>query len=339
VTSTQAIRRSSRFRILALLIGLAALTALAMGCGGGDESPESTLRDASMEGIDSGNVDLSLQVSSVGRESGNVELSLTGPFRRKAELPQVALKATVEGEAGGEAIDLEGGLTLLSDRGFFNYEGTEYEIDPEYFGLAKPTFLPLAPGQGKKGTVSALNGCLEAASGLDLGSFGNNLSEGGNADVDGTATTKISGDLDVPAVLAALVELAEDPSCETQLTAAGRSAAELEQLESELAGTVKKAHVEIYVGDDDIIRKVAGELVAEPKGSGRDRVEAEFELTLSEVNEGPEIVAPAGGKPILVWLEGLGIDPFDALFLVGEKEGLGRILELAAADAFPAPQG
>ena len=203
----------------------------------------------------------------------------------------------------------------------------------------RQNFLPPKPGQGRKGTVSALNGCLVAAAELDLGSFGDNLSNDGSADVNGTSTTKISGDLDVPVALEALVELAEDPSCSAQLAAAGRSADELEKLEGQLTGAAKKAHVEIYVGDDDIIRKVAGELVAAPKGGGRDQVEADFELTLSEVNEEPKIVAPTGAQSILVWLERFGIDPFSALYLVGEKEGLARVLKLAAADAFPALSG
>jgi len=318
---------------------LFAMAAVGVGCGGDEDSPEAILGNASLEGIESGQVDLSLHVEAAGREGGDLDVSLTGPFRSTADLPEAAFKATVKGKAGGEAIDFAGGLVLLSDHGFLDYQGTEYEIDPENFGLARPTFLPPAPGQGKKGTVSALNACLEAAGGLDLGSFGENLSDGGSADVDGTSTTRIGGDLDVSAALDALVELAEDPSCDAQLAAAGRSAAELEGLQSELAGAVKKAHVEIYVGDDEIIRKVTGELVAEPKGAGRGRVEVDFELTLSAVNEDPKIEAPAGGKPILVWLEGLGIDPFDALFLVGEKDGLGSVLEAAAADAFPALQG
>jgi hypothetical protein len=339
VISSQGISRLSRFRVVALLAAVAALAALAIGCGGGDENPGSILSSASLEGIESGNLDLSLHVRSAGKEGGNLDVSLTGPFRRKKDLPQVALKATVKGNAGGEAIDFEGGLTLLSDRAYVNYEGTEYEVDQEYFSLAKPTFLPLKPGQGKKGTVSALNACLEAAAGLDLGSFGNNLSNEGSADVDGTATTKISGDLDVPAALDALVELAENPSCSAQLAAAGRSADELKKLEGELTGSAKKAHVEIYVGDDDIIRKVAGELAAEPKGNGQGQVEADFELSLGEVNEAPKIATPAGAKSILVWLEGFGISPFEAFFLVSEAEGLGRLLELAAADVFPSGGG
>ena len=336
MVSAGEISRSRRFRIVAFLVAAAAFAALVSGCGGGDESPESILDNASLEGVESGNIDLSLQVKSRGEKGGNVDVSLSGPFRTGKDLPQVALKATAKGTVGGEAVDFEGGLTLLSDRAFVNYEGTEYEVDREYFASARPTFLPVKPGQGKKGTVSAINGCLEAAAALDLGSFGTNLKDEGSADVDGTATTKISGDIDVPAALAALVKLAENPSCEAQLSEAGRSAAELEKLKGELAGAAKKAHLEIYVGEDDIIRKVAGELVAEPEGSGQGQLEASFELNLSKVNEVPKIAVPPGPKKsILVWLEGLGITSLGAFFLTSEEEGLGYVLELVAADLIP----
>ncbi len=229
---------------------------------------------------------------------------------------------------------------LLSNRGFLNYEGVEYEIDPEYFGLAKPSFLPAAPNQGKETGASALSACQEAAAGLDIGELGDGLANDGSADVDGVSTTKISGDLDVSAALDALVELAENPPCSAQLAAAGRSADELEKVRDELSGSVEDAHVEVYVGEDGIIRKIAGELTAEPEGSAQDEVEVEFELTFSEVNEGPEIKAPSGGaESILVWLEGLGVSPFGAFALVSESEGLGQLLDLIIADAFPWAEG
>jgi hypothetical protein len=337
VISSRKICRSARFRLVALLVAATALAGLVGGCGGGDESPESILSNASLEGVESGSVELALQVESKGKKGGHVDVTLSGPFERGDELPQFALKGAVNGSVSGEILDFEGGLTLLPDRAFLNYEGTEYEINQEYFDLAQPTFLPLKPGQGKKGTVSALNACLEAAAGLDLASFGSNLKDEGSVDIDGTATTKISGDLNVPAALDALVELAENPSCKAQLTAAGRSAEDLKKLEGELAASTGKAHIDVYVDDEHIIRKVAGELAAEPKASGP--VEAEFELTVSDVNEVPKIPVPTGGKSILLWLGRFGIEPFNALFLAGETEGLAQLLELVAADVLPAPQG
>ena len=40
----------------------------------------------------------------------------------------------------GEDIDFDGGLTLLTDRAFVEYKGTEYEVDPTTFGFLKSAF-------------------------------------------------------------------------------------------------------------------------------------------------------------------------------------------------------
>ena len=329
----------SRLRIIGLLAALAAIATVIVACGSG-EDPGKVLDGASWEGMKSGNLDFSLSVKSGGREGGNIDVRVSGPFQRRGkDLPHVDLTATVKGTANGEAIDFEGGLILLSNRGFVNYEGVEYEIDPSNFSFAKTSFLPLDPTRRREAGVSALSSCQEAAASLDLAEFADNLSNDGSADVDGASTTKVSGDLDVSAAFDALVELAENPSCDAQLEAAGRSAGELKKVESELTGAVETAHVEIYVGDDGIIRKLAGELTAEPKGSGRDGVVADFELTLSEVNEDPKIKIPAKASSILAWLQKIGIEPFSAAFLISEAEGLGHLLEIAAADAFPSGLG
>jgi hypothetical protein len=324
-----------RFRIIGLLLTLAALAIAAVGCGGG-EDPGEVLESASLKGLNSGNVDLSLNVKSGGSEGGDIAAHLSGPFQRRGkDLALVDLTATVKGVVNGEAIDIKGGLTLLSNRGFVNYEGTDYEIDPRNFSFAKSSFLPLAPYQGKESADLALSACQEAAAGLDLADLGDNLANDGSADVDGVSTTKVSGDLDVAAALDAIVELAENPSCGAQLGAAGRSADDLSKIRDELSGAVKEAHVEVFVGDDGIVRKIAGDLAAEPKGGGQDEVEADFDLTLSEVNEDPKITVPSRAKPILTWFAEIGVSPFEAAFLVSEPEGLGFVLERVSADLLP----
>jgi hypothetical protein len=326
----------SCFRTVGLLAALAAL-AIGLGACGGSEGPEEVLDSASLAGLESGGLDLSLSIKSGGRQDESLDVSLSGPFQtRGPDLPLVDLTATAKGTAAGEPVDLEGGLTLLSNRGYITYKGVKYEIDPSNFRFVTSSFLPRDPGQGKGGNATALSACLEAAASLGLGKFIDNLVDEGNADVDGASTTKISGDLDVSASLDAIAELARQPSCDAQLMAADWSAEEVKGIVGELTGAAKVAHLEIYVGDDDIVRKITGELKAAAGGGGREKVEANFELTLSQVNEGPEIKAPAAAKPILLWFQTLGAPPFEALFLVSEPDALGRVLALIAADTFPA---
>jgi hypothetical protein len=325
----------SRFRIFMLFAALVALATAFAACGGGSdkssEDPQKVIDNASLEGVKSGNIDLSLGIDAEGDEGGNIDVKLAGPFKSgaKGDLPQLAMTASAKGSAKGENIDFEGGLTLLSDRAYVNYEGTEYEVDPTTFGFVKSGFEQAQQeGGGAESNPADVSACQEAATGLKVGDFVDDLSNDGSADVDGATTTKISGDLNVGAAIDAIIKLAEDPSCSKQLEAAGPlPISELEEAKGELTSAVKKAHVEVYVGDDDIIRKLAAELTIEPKGSKNEKVEVEFELGLSAVNEEQDISAPAGAKPLEGLFQKLGVNPLELLEGASSGEGIGDLLE------------
>lgn len=319
----------SRIRIAVLFATVAVLAAVFAACGGGgssDDDPQSVIDNATLAGVESGTVDLQLGIKSSGAEGGDVKASLSGPFQagEKGELPQLDLAVKANGDAGGESIDFEGGLTLLSDRAFVEYKGTEYEVDPTTFGFVKSAFEQAQQqGGGESGESS---GCQEAATGLEVGQFVDNLKNEGSADVDGTDTTKVSGDLDVGSAIDAVIELTKDPACSAQLEAAGPLPLdELEKAKAEVSGAVKKAHADVYVGDDDIVRKLAAELTVEPKGSD-EKVEIEFELTLGEVNEEQEISAPPNAQPLEGLFQELGINPLE-LLEAGSSGDLGGLLE------------
>jgi hypothetical protein len=324
----------SRFRIFVLFAALVALATAFAACGGGSdkssEDPQEVIDNASLEGVKSGNIDLALGIESAGKEGGDIDVSLSGPFQSgvKGDLPQLAMTASAKGTAKGEDIDFEGGLTLLSDRAYVNYEGTEYEVDPTTFGFVKSGFEQAQQQGGSEGNPADVTACQDAASGLEVGDFVDSLTNEGSADVDGTDTTKISGDLDVGAAIDAIIELTEDPACSSQLEAAGPLPIdELEEAKSELTDAVKKAHVDVYVGDDDIIRRLAAELTIEPRGSKSERVEVDLDLTLSGVNEEQEISAPAGAKPLEGLFQKLGVNPIELLEGASSGEGLGSLLE------------
>lgn len=323
----------SRFRILALLAALTALTVLFAACGdsgdSGSDDPQQVIDDATLEGIESGNIEMSLGVTSEGEEGGDVDVSLSGPFQSKGaeDLPELALTASATGSVEGDDVDFEGGLTLLSDRAFVNYEGTEYEVDPTTFGLVKSAFEQ-AQNQGSEGNAADVTACQEAAEGIAVGDFVDNLTNDGSAEVDGTSTTKVSGDLDPGGAVDAIIELAEDPACSSQLEAAGPLPIdELEEAKDEIAGAIEKAHVDVYVGEDDIIRKLAAEMTIEPEGASGEKVEIELELELTGVNEEQEIAAPGNAKPLQGLFMKLGINPIELLEGASSGEGLGNLLE------------
>ncbi|HYQ78871.1 MAG TPA: hypothetical protein VEP91_07160 [Solirubrobacterales bacterium] len=324
----------TRFRILLLLTAVAAMATVFAACGGSDESssassdedPQKVLENAGLEGVKSGNLDLSLHATSEGKEGGDVEVSLSGPFEAgaKGELPQLEMSAEASGSAAGEDFDFEGGLTVLTDRAFVDYKGTDYEVDPTTFGFVKAA---LEQAQQQEGAESGdITACQKAAEGIKFSQFAEQLTNEGSADVDGTATTKVSGDVAVSGAIDAVIQLTEDPACSSQLEAAGPlPLSELEEAKGELSKAIKKAHIDLYVGDDDIIRKVAVEMTIQPPEASNEKIELELEMTLSGVNEEQSFSAPSDAKPLEGLFKEAGINPLE----LGKalEGGIGGLLE------------
>lgn len=322
----------SRIRTLVLLATVAALALFVAACGGGSDSgssedPQQVIDQATLKGIESGNLDLALKVNAEGEEGGNFDVSLSGPFQAgaKGALPEADLEASVHGEAEGERLDFEGGITLLADRAYIGYEGEEYEVDPTTFGFVKSGFEQAqqeGSGEGSEGKA-----CQEAAAAVEIGDLVENMTNNGGVDVDGTQTTEISGDLNVKGAIDQIINLTENPACSAQLEAAGPlPLGELEQAKNELVGAVKKAHVSVFVGEDDnIVRKVAADLTVEPQDS-TDKIEIDFELTLGEVNEEQTISAPGQAKPLEQLFQQIGINPLE-LLEGGSSGGISGLLE------------
>jgi hypothetical protein len=322
----------SRIRILALFATLAALAGIFTACGGGGddssgEDPQKVVEEASLEGVKSGEFDMSLHVNAEGDEGGEIDVGLSGPFQAgaKGELPQAEVSIEAEGEAQDESIDFEGGLTLLTDRAFLEYEGTPYEVDPTTFGFLKSAVEQAQQQEGSEADVTA---CQKAAEGIKFSQFADNLEDEGSEDIDGTSTSKVSGDLNVGGAIDALIQLTEDPACSSQLEAAGPlPIGELEEAKGELTKAIKKSHVEIAVGDDNIVRKFAMELTVEPPEAKGEKVELEMELTLSGVNEEQSFEEPANAKPLEALFKQLGVNPLELLEGASSGEGLGGLLE------------
>jgi hypothetical protein len=330
----------SRFRIFVLFAALAALATAFAACGSSDsssEDPQKVIDNATLEGVESGNLDVSLGVKAEGDEGGDINVALSGPFQSegKENLPELDMTAKASGTAKGKDIDFEGGLTLLSDRAYVNYKGTEYEVDPTTFGFVKSGFEQAQQQGDSEANAGDVTACQEAASGLKVASFVDGLTNEGSADVDGTSTTKVSGDLNTAGAVDAIIKLTENSACSAQLEAAGPlPLGELEKAKGELTSAVKVAHVDVYVGDDNIIRKVAAELTIEPKGTSNEKVELEFELSLSGVNEEQEIKAPSGAKPLEGLFQQLNINPIELLEAgSGGGAGIGGLLEGVMGDS------
>jgi hypothetical protein len=324
----------SRLRIFVLFAALLALAAALSACGSSgssnsNENPQTVVNEATLKGVKSGNLNLTLGVKADGDEGGNLDVSLSGPFQSegKNQLPQLDLSAKASGTLNGQDIDFDGGLTLLSDKAFVNYKGTEYEVDPTTFSFVKSAIERAQQRSGAQSKSAGATACQEAVANLKVGDFVENLTNEGSSDVGGTSTTQVSGDLNVPGAIDALLELTKDPACSAQLGAAGPlpSESELDKAKSQVESALKTAHVDVYVGDDNIVRKIAAELSIEPQnasGGGPKKVDLEFELTIDGVNEDQTISAPSGAKPLNDLFQKLNVNPIELLGAASGQGGL-----------------
>jgi hypothetical protein len=324
----------SRKRTAVLLAAFLALAAILSACGGGggsSEDPQKVIESATFEGIESGEMDLSLNVKATGDNGGNLTAEVSGPFQStgKQSLPELGLAIKASGEVEGENIDFDGGLTVLNDRAFIAYEGKNYEVDPTTFGFIKSSFEEAQQEGSKESQTAEVTACQKAAEELDLAEFVDNLENEGSEDIDGTGTTKLSGELNPKNAVEAIIKLSESPACSSELDATGALPLdELKAEKGELTEAIKDAQITMNIGEDDHIpRKVAADMTIEPKGSG-EKVELEFEITLSKVNEKQTIKAPAGAESLEQLFEQIGVNPFE---LLGAMQGgggdLGGLLE------------
>lgn len=330
------LRTPYSFATLAVLVAVA--TALA-ACGGGDSDADAqdVIDSATLEGVESGKVDLAVKVRSRGEDGGNVNLDLSGAFQGEGqgELPQLDGTATAKGSLAGERVDFDGGLVLLPNSAYVNYEGTEYEVDPTTYSFVESALQQAQREGGGEGEDGGAKACQEEIAGLQFSEFVENAESEGSAEVGGESTTKVSGELDVPAALEQAVEIAESPACSAQASAAGElpSGEEIDEARQEVESAVKSAEVELYVGEDDIVRRFAIQLRIEPEGGGDgpSRMDLSLDLQLTEVGEEQQISAPGGKtQPLSKLFLELNINPIELLGLLqgeGEAADLGNLLE------------
>ena len=320
--------------MLSVFVALIALTAAFAACGGGgSDDPQTVVEEATLQGIESGKLNLAVDANVQGEKGGKVDVNLSGPFQSEsgAAYPELDLAFSAKGSLGGKDLNREGGLTLLGNKAYVAYEGTEYEVDSTTFNFVKSMLKQQTGEQGKSSEIAA---CQEAAGELELSDFVENLKSDGSADVGGTSTTRVSGDLNGSGAVEAVSKLIEDPTCSEQLSAAGPlpSAAELDNAKSTVQDSLKSAHVDLYVGDDHIVRRITAQATIEPpksSKSGAKRVELDLDLTLTGVNEEQTISAPSNSKPLSDLFLKLGINPIELLgaFQNSASQGLGGLLE------------
>ena len=278
-----------------VLLLLAALALVAAGCGGEDgggaEEANDLLKRGFATDVDSGEIDMAMELRLEGIEAaeGAFRLELSGPFRSRG--PTQVPDADLDFKATGQGLSFEGGLVMLPENAWIEFGGETYEVGEELWTRTQES---LNSGGGPDTFSDANVNPLRWVEGAET-------SEG--EEIGGAATTKVTGELDVAAMLGDFSRLSPDSSAIPQAT--------LNQVE-EAIGPVD---FEAWIGDDDIWRRVSTSVdftVPEAQRQGAGGLsggQVSLDMTLTAPNEEVSIESPGAARPLDELLRNFGIAP------------------------------
>jgi len=308
---------------IAVAIGLAA-------CGGDDNAdldPADVLVETlgNDEAITSGTFDVTLGGSVEGTQSANGDVSLSGAFQSDPEdpaaLPQLEFDGSVNGDAAGETVDAEGGLTVTEDNAYITYQDQSYELGASLFNAFRSTAAGALPAQpaptGATGAEGATGGqcpvLIEQAGGkpeaceeIDALSWFD-LTNEGTEEIEGADAIHVHGTVDVAAMidnLNAAIATAEVPDVDE---IPEENATQIEEGLTELS-------FDLYSGADDRVLRgfdlnftVDASAIEGAQDAGVTGADLDLSTRLGAINETQAIDAPADPQPIDELLEQFGL--------------------------------
>ncbi|MEJ7875644.1 MAG: hypothetical protein WKF62_03215, partial [Solirubrobacterales bacterium] len=305
--------------LTALALALPIPVAIA-GCGGdegSDDDPADVLEatftnDASVE---SGVLDLTLDLAVEGDQGGSLQANVTGPFvsdpENPSQLGQLDLDISASGDgATAEMLgDFQAGVTVTEDNLYVNYNDTDYELGAEAFEQLKAQQEAAAGATEGEDAGSFTEQCAQAieaqggdaaACDFDVTTWFSELSNDGTEDVGGSDTTHISGSLDVEAMLSDLFALGASVPGAT----GGVDPALIEPQLGQVSEAVSGATFDVYSAtEDDTLRglDLALDIDTAAIGGAAAGVESaalSFSLEISDVGSDQTIEAPDDPQPI-----------------------------------------
>jgi hypothetical protein len=296
-----------------------AMVALAACGGGGDSettvevpaSPSGKAEVANFEGVNSGEIELALEIDRYKKKPEEINMRILGNFLKVGEepLPQMDLAIESNGNLAGNNVEFLSGPLLRAEKWIVNFDGKVYEPDQATFKELKSKFEEAQEEDGAAGNAMA---CVEAGESLDITDFVQHVSfEGKGETLDGKKVETIGADLDASAAIDALIEVTEEsPGCKAQLEAVGLPPkAELEELEKELKGTLTAARLTLSIDKNGLVRYF--KVLANVELPRNEELEVELVMRLSRVNEVTELPNTHGYSPYASLLKQFGIDDED----------------------------
>ena len=332
-----------------------ALTAVAAGalglagCGG-DDSPSTAKGGADNSGASAQELLTKTFGASSAKEaikSGTLEFKIGGKFTgegagsgdasfkvsvdetpKGAALPPFNAEVAVNGkEENGGSLDIKAGATYVDDRFYIAYDGDNYDVGEELSKRAVEEFKKSSELNGA--TTEAEQKELLAKLGLQPETWLKDPKLDGEEKIGDVDTYKITGDVDIKAMVPDLLDAAREAQKLAPGAAAGAgdipevSDADLAKAEKQ----IEKLTVTIWTGKDDTILRQM-EVDTAIKGEGADaneKIEGQLSFTLTDLNKAQKIEAPTETKPITDLMPKLS-------GLLGAAGGLGAGAATSGAD-------
>jgi hypothetical protein len=300
VQALRALLKNTTIRAAVALLGVIVCVGMLAACGGSPGSAESLLQDtfAGHTQIESGNVNLSFEVSAAGQSTATKSLAvrLGGPFQNagSGKLPHFAL--TLQLSAAGHTLDA--GATSTGSALFVQIAGT-------WFSTPQSTYQALQQGyaEATKNASTAKTRSTFSSLGIEPGRWLSNPTKVGTATVAGAQTVHLTADVDVPAFLEDVSKLSQAggalalgsvPGASTAAGALSSTAIK------ELGKSIKSAHVDVYTGQGDhLLRRlevsavVSGTPQTQALLGGLTTADVKVLLEFSGLNEPQAIAAPS----------------------------------------------
>lgn len=293
-------------------LALLAVPVIAAGCGGSDKKSSSgssqdaraLLEKAFANKVKSADVKLQAKadISGASQLNGPLTLTLTGPYKSNGSKAVPNLDWKISAEGAGQKFT--GGLIFTSSDAYVSFRGQAYQAGPQIFAQIKKSVATSA-GTNQQTTLRQF--------GIDPAKWLDNAKVQDGPSVGGDSTRKVTGDVNVRAMVKDVVKASKSPALRRQLQSSGQqvpaapnvSDAQIKKIEN----AVKDASVEVDVDSANLVRRLSAQVRFEaPKGSSSSvkggTVSFDYELTKVGIN--PTIQAPSNAKPLSQLLGGLG---------------------------------
>jgi hypothetical protein len=298
----KALLTNTTIRAAVALLALLSCACLLGACGGSSGGAESLLSDtfSGHTPIESGDVNLSFSLSAAGQSTTTKPLAVTlsGPFESTGtgKLPRFDLQLQLT--AAGHP--LSAGATSTGSALFVQLAGT-------WFSTPSSTYKAIEEGYAKATSTTATSKVRStfSALGIEPGHWLTNPTQVGTATIAGVSTVHLAAAVNIPAFLTDVSKLSQaGGSLGLGSSVGGSSGALSPALVSELAKSIKAAHVDVYTGQSDhLLRRlevtatVSGTAQTQALLGGLSSANLKVLLEFSSLNKPQTISAPANPQP------------------------------------------